>query len=28
VGSMMSIRRLCVRDSNCSIDFLSPCGAR
>src|ERR1044072_5560803 len=28
VGSSMSIRRLCVRISNCSRDFLSTCGER
>src|SRR5688500_1042483 len=28
VGSKMSIRRLCVRISNCSRDFLSTCGDR
>ena len=28
VGSMMSSRRLWVRISNCSIDFLSTCGER
>src|SRR5262249_21737231 len=28
VGSRMSIRRLCVRISNCSRDFLSTCGDR
>src|SRR4029078_2407539 len=28
VGSKMSIRRLCVRSSNCSRDFLSTCGDR
>src|SRR6266540_3843204 len=28
VGSMMSSSRLCVRISNCSMDFLSTCGER
>ena len=28
VGSKMSSRRLCVRTSNCSRDFLSTCGER
>src|SRR5271163_823262 len=28
VGSKMSSRRLCVRISNCSRDFLSTCGER
>ena len=28
VGSVMKIRRLCVRISNCSRDFLSMCGER